>query len=401
MTLNALAFKNLKGYPGRTIALALVAALMTVATFGGTMTIMGLRHGLHTVKARLGADIMVTPIEAADEFNAQTFLIEAEPSYFYMESSILDRVAGIEGVETASPQIFLASARASCCSGRFQIIAFDPATDFVIQPWIADSVGPVDLGSMGVIVGSNVTVFNTERFQLFGEELRVVGQFDSTGSTLDNAVYMDFDTAKTLLRSSFKKNLNQYREFDTGGVISSVMVKTSPGADVDEVAARIENSVAGVNAATSKTMVSSIASTIDSASRTIGLFIALVWVVGAAMILLIFTLMMNERRWEFASLRAIGAADRQILRIVGNEALLVNGVGAGAGILASGALLFGFATAIGQGLGVGLIIPPWYTTLIIAVASAIGAAAVAAASSWITIGRIRRADAAAILTEGE
>ena len=32
MTLNALAFKNLKGYPGRTIALALVAALMTVCT---------------------------------------------------------------------------------------------------------------------------------------------------------------------------------------------------------------------------------------------------------------------------------------------------------------------------------------------------------------------------------
>ena len=87
ISLKNLPWRNLKGYPGRTAALMLFAALMAFAVFGGTMMIGGVRNGLETVKSRLGADIMVTPESAKNEFDAQTVLLKAEPGYFYMDAS--------------------------------------------------------------------------------------------------------------------------------------------------------------------------------------------------------------------------------------------------------------------------------------------------------------------------
>ena len=79
---------------------------------------------METVRARLGADILVVPDDAGSEFDAQTALIQAEPGYFYMGADVLGRVAATPGVERASAQLFLASTRENCCSAQLQIIAF-------------------------------------------------------------------------------------------------------------------------------------------------------------------------------------------------------------------------------------------------------------------------------------
>ena len=202
LTLKSLPWKNLKGYAGRTAALILFSALMAASVFGGTMVIGSVRGGLDTVKARLGADIMVTPESAKNEFDAQTVLLKAEPGYFYMDAGVLKEIAATEGVELASPQLFLASAKAGCCSARLQMIAFDPATDFTIRPWINDTSVSKEPGLMDVIIGSNVSwtsaaTDNVIRF--YDTECNVIGQFETTGSTLDSAVYMNFDTCKALV----------------------------------------------------------------------------------------------------------------------------------------------------------------------------------------------------------
>ena len=67
---------------------------------------------------------MVTPESAKNEFDAQTVLLKTEPGYFYMDASVVDEIRSIEGVEAASPQLFLASAKAGCCSARLQMIAW-------------------------------------------------------------------------------------------------------------------------------------------------------------------------------------------------------------------------------------------------------------------------------------
>ena len=400
LSLARLPWMNLRGYPVRTGTLVVFSMLMTMAMFGGTMLVSGIDGGLRTVESRLGADIMVTPADA-DDFDPQAFLVGAEPSYFYMDETTRDQVAAVDGVEAASAQLFLATARASCCSGRYQVIAFDPATDFTIQPWISDTVGALDLGDMEVIVGANVGVADPENFSLFGNKLRVVAQFDTTGSTLDNAVYANFDTARILIDSSLDKGLNKYTSLDTGHIISSVMVRVTPGRDVDAVAADIQASVPGVSVTTSTTMVSGIARSLEATSRTVTVLVALVWGVGLAMITLIFVLMIIERKREFGTLIALGAHKGLVARIVVSEAVAVNAVGAGLGVLVSGVLITSFSGLVRQTIGLGFLIPSLPVIAGLAAGAVAAMGLVALVSSWIALRALNTADASALLKEGE
>lgn len=401
LSLRRLPWMNLRGYPVRTGTLVLFSALMTMTIFGGTMLVQGIERGLATVQSRLGADIMVTPADADNDFDAQSFLVHAEASYFYMPTSTSEAVAAVDGVQSSSPQLFLASARASCCSGRYQVIAFDPGSDFTVQPWIADSVGQAQLGHMDVIVGANVSVYDTDNFALFGQRLHVVGQFDPTGSTLDNAVYTNFDTAKILIDSSLRKGLNKYTSLDTDDIISSVMVKVAPGRDVNAVAADIERSVPGVSVTTSTRMVSGIAQSLDATSRTVVTLIALVWGVGLLMITLIFVMMIIERKREFASLIVAGAHRGLVSRIILAESLTVNAIGGVVGIVISGVLIASFSGLVRQTIGTGFLVPPITTMALLALASLAAIAVVAVVASWISVRSIRAMDAGSLLKEGE
>ena len=401
LSLRRLPWMNLRGYPVRTGTLVLFSALMTMTIFGGTMLVQGIERGLATVQSRLGADIMVTPADAGNDFDAQSFLVHAEASYFYMPTSTSEAVAAVDGVQSSSPQLFRASARASCCSGRYQVIAFDPGSDFTVQPWIADSVGQAQLGHMDVIVGANVSVYDTDNFALFGQRLHVVGKFDPTGSTLDNAVYTNFDTAKILIDSSLRKGLNKYTSLDTDDIISSVMVKVAPGRDIDAVAADIERSVPGVSVTTSTRMVSGIAQSLEATSRTVVTLIALVWGVGLLMITLIFVMMIIERKREFASLIVAGAHRGLVSRIILAESLTVNAIGGVAGIVISGVLIASFSGLVRQTIGTGFLVPPISTMALLAVASLAAIAVVALVASWISVRSIRVMDAGSLLKEGE
>ena len=401
LSLARLPWMNLRGYPVRSGILAFFSMLMAMVMFGGTMIVCGIDRGLGTVESRLGADIMVTPADASSDFDAQAFLVGAEPSYFYMDEGVAGEVAGVDGVGAASPQLFLATARASCCSGRYQVIAFDPATDFTIQPWISDTSGASSLGDMEVVVGANVGVSDPENFSLFGHRLRVVAQFDQTGSTLDNAVYANFDTARILIDSSLEKGLNKYTSLDTDHIISSVMVRVEPGRDVNAVASDIAARVPGVSVATSTTLVSGISRSLDNTSRTVTTLIALVWGVGLVMMTLMFVMMVVERKREFGTLIVVGAHRRLVSRVIALEAVILNAAGGALGILISGVLIVSFSGLVQQTIGIGFLVPSLavIAALVALVMASMGL--VALVSSWIALRCLNMADASALLKEGE
>ena len=113
ISLKNLPLRNLKSYPQRTAAILFFIILMAAATFGGTLIVRGVSSGLERVQSRLGADILVTPENAKNEFDAQTFLIQAEPGYFYMDAGKLDEILAVEGIlvcsDTASISILASS----------------------------------------------------------------------------------------------------------------------------------------------------------------------------------------------------------------------------------------------------------------------------------------------------
>ncbi len=401
ISLKNLHFKNLQGYAGRTAALAVFSALMAAAVFGGTMIIGGVRAGLETVESRLGADIMVTPESAESEFDAQTVLLQAEPGYFYMKKSTLDEIAEVDGIEKISPQIFMASTKSGCCSAKLQMIGFDPGTDFTIQPWIADTCSDGEMGEMDVIVGSNVTVYDDRIIRFYDQECHIIGQFAPTGSTLDNCVYMNFDTVKVLIESSFVKGLNMYSEYDPNEVISTVMIKVKPDADIEAVAKAIEEQVNGVSAATSRNMVSGIGDSLDKIAGSVSVFTVIFWVIGMMMTVLLFAMMINERRREFASLAAMGASRQILSGIVIKEALTVNLAGGALGIVLSAVVIILFRGLIGQLLGTGFVIPKAGTILVLAAAALLSAVLAAVVSSFIAVRKISKMDASLVLKEGE
>lgn len=401
LSLARLPWMNLRGYPVRSGILAFFSMLMAMVMFGGTLIVCGIDRGLGTVESRLGADIMVTPADASSDFDAQAFLVGAEPSYFYMDEGVAGEVAGVDGVGAASPQLFLATARASCCSGRYQVIAFDPATDFTIQPWISDTSGASSLGDMEVVVGANVGVSDPENFSLFGHRLRVVAQFDQTGSTLDNAVYANFDTARILIDSSLEKGLNKYTSLDTDHIISSVMVRVEPGRDVNAVASDIAARVPGVSVATSTTLVSGISRSLDNTSRTVTTLIALVWGVGLVMMTLMFVMMVVERKREFGTLLVVGAHKRLVSRVIALEAVILNAAGGALGILISGVLIVSFSGLVQQTIGIGFLVPSLAVIAALAALALASMGLVALVSSWIALRCLNMADASALLKEGE
>ncbi len=404
LTLKSLPVKNLKGYAGRTAALLLFSALMAVSVFGGAMMIGSVRGGLNTVKARLGADIMVTPESAEKEFDAQTVLLKAEPGYFYMDAAVLEEIAATEGVEQASPQLFLASAKAGCCSARLQMIAFDPATDFTIQPWIKDAHVSKEPDLMDVIIGSNVSwtsVATDNVIRFYDTECNVIGQFSPTGSTLDSAVYMNFDTCRSLIQACRDKGMFKYENLDADKVISSVMIRVAQGYDSEKVAAVIRNRVPGVSVATASNMVSGIAKSLDHISGVTLALTAVFWLLGLLMTVLIFTMMMNARKREFASLRAMGAGRDILSGIVVKEAVMVNLLGGVIGILFTMAILFSFKTLMGEILGVGFVFPSLPVIGLLAAAALVSVMLAAALSAWITVHRVNTMDAGLVLKEGE
>ena len=305
-----------------------------------------------------------------------------------MEKSKVDEIAKVDGVDLISPQVFMASTKAGCCSARLQMIAYDPATDFTIQPWIADTYTNGDMGLMDVVVGSDVTVYKDRTISFYDNDCHIVGQFDPTGSTLDSCVYMNFDTVKKLIDSSFVKGMNLYSEYDPDDVVSAVMVRVKPGADIEEVAANIQKQVSGVTTATSRNMVSGIGESLSRVAGTVGILIAAFGLVGILMTVLVFVMMINERKGEFEALKAVGADRKLMSGIVAKEAVMVNLAGGIIGIALSGMILIMFRSLFETLLGAGFVIPGPGVIALMAAAALLAVMVSAAVSSFAAVRRI-------------
>jgi len=184
-------------------------------------------------------------------------------------------------------------------------------------------------------------------------------------------------------------------------VISSVMIRVKAGYDIESVADEIRNKVDGVCVASSTNMVSGIAESLNKVSGTVSVLILVFWLLGVLMVILIFTLMMNARKREFASLRAMGASRNILSGIVIREAILVNLLGGLLGIAAAAVFLFSFSGLITEILGSGFVLPSIGRTLLLGLLTVLSVMFAAILSAWITVRKVNKMDASLVLKEGE
>ena len=134
MKMKELPLRNLFHKPLRTAALFVLTFFLAFTIFSGSAVIWSLQNGLDRLESRLGADVIVVPNKAKQKIDPKNLILNGTPGYFYMDKEKINLIEHVEGVDKVSPQIFLASLSASCCSIPVQIIGFDPGSDFIVQP---------------------------------------------------------------------------------------------------------------------------------------------------------------------------------------------------------------------------------------------------------------------------
>lgn len=364
LTTTRLALENIRRKPFRSLSLILLITLFSFSLIVGTILSMSLSRGVGSLSDRLGADVMVVP--AGYETKIDSVLLSGTPSYFYLPANTLDKLKAIEGIEKMSPQTYIATLSASCCSYPVQIIGIDYNTDFLIKPWLSKTIDR-ELHYGEVIVGNHVAGNAGEYVQFFEKPFKIVGRLEQTGMGFDSTVFVTKETATDLAKAA--QRILKHPLSEDGSLISTVMIKLKPGYDSIEVARKITKQFAddGIFGMFSKKFVNSISSNLSIITNYITLTIGLVWVLAIFVISLIFSIILNERKKEMAILRILGATKSKLSRLILTESFLISIygtlIGAGLGI----GSIIAFSPTIGEKLNIPFLIPPLPTLVSIIV----------------------------------
>ena len=356
MSVIRLIYRNITRNGFRSGVVFSCALLLAALPFGVTFITEGGRASLQVVLGRLGADLLIVPEGA--EVKVETALLMGKPAPVWMPMENLRKIADMPEVAQASPQLHLATlAGASCCSAsEMFIVAYDPATDFTLRPWLARHWGG-ELGVGEVVGGSQVFLPNEKaNILVYGSPVRLKGNLAPSGTGLDQTLFMTFATAQELARQS--KTRAERELVVPTNQISAILVKLQPGVAPKNMVARIGREVPGVTALQSPELFRGTRRELSGLLRIIFVVLALVWLLSVAVSGLIFSLAAHERRRELGVLRALGAPRSLVFRLLLAEAVLLALAGAASGIALCLAIAFWFREAIVFLLEMPFLSPP-------------------------------------------
>ena len=364
-----ISLKNIKRKPFRAVLLSVLVMLIAFTLFSGAFLIISLKNGLSAYRARLGADIVVTPSSAKGHGTVDDILLSGITGNYYMSGKDYEKVASTEGIEAISKQFFLTSAKASCCSARVQIIGFDPETDFSITPWIAESYSG-GIADGDVVVGADISGYDTGKITFYGQEYSIAARLQRTGTGLDNAIYTNMATMRQMAKNAARLlDTSPFQGVDIETATSAVFIKVKEGYTIESVADDINIHITKVEAKPAMSMISDISSGLSGTARMIGVLVILLWALAVIILIIVFVLLSNERKKEFAVLRVMGASQKMLSKIMGTEAAILSAAGAAAGIVLSLIILYPLSGSIKEALGLPFLSPGFITVLMLAIAS--------------------------------
>ena len=355
MNLYQLAWKHIQGSAFRSWAVGLCALLIASFALATTLIMRGAQGSLRLAIERLGADIVVVPEGTPTETNGA--LLMGRPAEARIPAATLGQLAVVPGIQMLSPQVYLTTLTdlALCSAGEVTLIAYDPQTDFTIEPWLTQTLGDgLHLGE--AVGGSCVSAPGGDvRIELLGYPLTLKASLDPTGTALDRALFVTLETARDLARKSTAPSGVALRVDQDA--LSAILVRVEPGADVSEVAVQIMHDVPGVLPVESPSLFRAYR------QQMTGLQKAALTVMGGtlalciALIALVFSLAANERRRELAVLRAMGATRAFVLQSLLFEAGVLAVSGGMAGVVLTLAVAYLFRNLLAASLSIPVLLP--------------------------------------------
>jgi putative ABC transport system permease protein len=326
-SLFSVALKNLKRKSFRTGILILsIGLLVSILVFGSSF-ILSVNVSIKRASERLGADLLVVPVGAADF--AEEVLLETKAKTFYMDKSIIERVKNIEGIEKVTYQTYLTTIFGLCCDiPAAKVVAFNQDTDFIVKPWLKKAIGR-KLKKNEAIAGyeayENFDLLDVERSVLFNIEFDIVGVLEKTGTGLDNALLIsDENMDEIISRSGVTVKPNQ---------ISLIFTKVKEGYDPYEVGRRVENEIIEVDVIARSDMGKNIISTLKDINNVFLITIILASLLSTFLAWTIFSAIVNERFREVGIMKAIGAKGSHIVTMFIIEVFVLGLLGSLVGIV--------------------------------------------------------------------
>ena len=320
-----IALLNIKNKSARSTSLIILTFLLSFILFTSGFLIYSLKGGTQSLANRLGADIILVP-EGYDA-KVEGSILRGEPSSFFMDEALLNRVKKLDGVKEVTPQLFLATLPASCCSFPVQLIGFDAETDFLVKPWL-ESQGGLPLNDHEIVAGHNVIGSVDEEVKFFDQKFKIKARLLKTGMGFDNTVFLNMKTVR-LLAEKYKEKMGLDEDLSKDK-ISSIMIKTDQGIDANDVQNEIRKEFRddGVFPILSKSMINEISSSMENIFTYIYVLIALVLALIFLILFIVYSMTLKERKREFATLRILGAKKKLLNEIVIKEVLMLNAFGA-------------------------------------------------------------------------
>lgn len=311
-----LALQNLARRPGRTLLLALAVAVASAALFASAALLGGLQASMARGFSRLGADLLVLPARTLAHVKAA--LLVVEPTAETLDPAVVERIARLPGVLRAAPQRVWPGSEEHDhgASRRPDVIGFDPARDFTVQPWIAERL-PREMQPGDALVGAAHPAALGAPVTVNGRSATVYARLGRTGvGTHEQAVYVP----------------------DLEGVVSGVLVQLAPGASPEAVrfALAADPSLKVVSGGT---LVVSVRQSLVALLGGLAGLAVLMLLVTALMVGVVYSAVVGERRRELGLLLAIGARPGQLVGLILAEAALATGLGGLAGVALGAALL--------------------------------------------------------------
>ena len=187
----------------------------------------------------------------------------------------------------------------------------------------------------------------------------------------DSSVFMNRSTIIKLANAADK--IKSQKLAANNNLVSVIMIKLKPGQDSAETSRKINRELnkSGIYALFSKKFVNHISSSLVLISGVIKYFLVILWLMAIIIIALLFSLTINERKQEFAILRAIGASRKKLSAMILYEASLIGLYGVITGIIFGAIILFAASPFISELLNLPFLMPSPEKLLFIAALSGI------------------------------
>jgi putative ABC transport system permease protein len=356
-----LAFTGIAGSGFRGWLIGGCALLVAGFVLATVLPMRGAQDSLSLARERLGADIVVVP--RASETRVEGALLMGNATNTYLPAQVVPQIVAVSGVEVASPQLYLLSmANSSCCSVSLMfLVAYDPATDFTIEPWLKEELGR-ELAVGEAVGGTHVFVPDGQKtIKLYGYDFSLQGNLEPTGTNLDQTLFMTFQSAYDMERTSITKAKQPLPILES--TVSSVMVKVKPGANPDSVARAIMHAVPGTTAVVGPQMFGSYSQQISGVLRTMLIVVALMVVLSLVAIAVVFWMSVHARHRQIGVLRALGATKSYVLLGFMTEAAILALAGGLIGTILVACGLYVFRNGLVSALGFPFLFPSFWSLL--------------------------------------